>query len=66
MSDRRMRPDDGELDDEIRSHLAVSIKERIDRGEDPVSCAARRAQGARLHARRPRRDAARLATPLVR
>jgi hypothetical protein len=36
-----MRPDDGELDEEIRGHLAVSIKERIDRGEDPVS--ARRA-----------------------
>ena len=41
MTDRGMRPDDGELDEEIRGHLAVSIKERIDRGEDPVS--ARRA-----------------------
>jgi putative ABC transport system permease protein len=41
MKDRAMRPDDGELDEEIRGHLAVSIKERIDRGEDPVS--ARRA-----------------------
>ena len=30
-----MRPDDRELDDEIRGHLALSIKERIERGEDP-------------------------------
>ena len=30
-----MRPQDHELDDEIRGHLAISIKERIDRGEDP-------------------------------
>jgi putative ABC transport system permease protein len=30
-----MRPDDRELDDEIRGHLALAIKERIDRGEDP-------------------------------
>ncbi len=30
-----MRPDDRELDDEIRGHLALSVKERIDRGEDP-------------------------------
>src|SRR5262245_22030901 len=36
-----MRPDEGELDDEIRGHLAINIKERIDRGEDPVR--ARRA-----------------------
>jgi predicted permease len=36
-----MRPDEGELDAEIRGHLAITIKERIDRGEDPVS--ARRA-----------------------
>ena len=32
-----MRPDEGDLDDEIRGHLAINIKERIDRGEDPVS-----------------------------
>ena len=32
---------DRDLDDEIRGHLAISIKERIDRGEDPDS--ARRA-----------------------
>src|SRR5919201_1121374 len=30
-----MRPDDRELDDEIRGHMALSMKERIDRGEDP-------------------------------
>ena len=30
-----MRPDDRELDEEIRGHLALSIKERVDRGEDP-------------------------------
>jgi hypothetical protein len=26
-----------EFDDEIRGHMALSIKERIDRGEDPES-----------------------------
>ena len=36
-----MRPDDRDLDDEIRGHLALSVKDRIDRGEDPD--AARRA-----------------------
>ncbi len=30
-----MRPDERDLDEEIRGHLALSIKERIDRGEDP-------------------------------
>ena len=30
-----MRPDERELDDEIRGHLALSIKERLERGEDP-------------------------------
>ena len=30
-----MRPDDRELDDEIRAHLAISVKERIDAGEEP-------------------------------
>jgi putative ABC transport system permease protein len=30
-----VRPDQHELDEEIRGHLAISIKERIDRGEDP-------------------------------
>jgi putative ABC transport system permease protein len=32
-----MRPDDRELDDEIRGHLAISIQDRIERGEDPES-----------------------------
>ena len=36
-----MRPDESDLNEEIRGHLAIDIKERIDRGEDPVS--ARRA-----------------------
>ena len=36
-----MRPDESDLNEEIRSHLAMDIRERIDRGEDPVS--ARRA-----------------------
>ncbi|HYT65155.1 MAG TPA: ADOP family duplicated permease [Vicinamibacterales bacterium] len=30
-----MRPDDRELDDEIRAHLAISVKQRIENGEDP-------------------------------
>src|SRR5688572_33223760 len=30
-----MRPDERELDEEIRSHLEISVKERIARGEDP-------------------------------
>ena len=30
-----MRPDDRELDDEIRGHLALEIQQRIDRGESP-------------------------------
>ena len=29
------KPDDDELDEEIRGHLALSIQERIARGEDP-------------------------------
>src|SRR3982751_5636262 len=32
-----MRPSRNELDDEIRGHLAISIKERVERGEDPSS-----------------------------
>jgi predicted permease len=30
-----MRPDEGDLTEEIRGHLAIEIKERIERGEDP-------------------------------
>ncbi|MEO8681598.1 MAG: ABC transporter permease, partial [Vicinamibacterales bacterium] len=32
-----MRPDEHDLDDEIRGHLALSIHERIERGESPES-----------------------------
>jgi len=32
-----MCPDKDDLDEEIRGHLAISIKERIERGEDPSS-----------------------------
>ena len=32
-----MRPSQNDLDDEIRGHMALSIKERIERGEDPES-----------------------------
>jgi putative ABC transport system permease protein len=35
-----MRPDERELDDEIRGHIALSIQERIDRGEDPDAARA--------------------------
>lgn len=30
-----MRPDERDLDDEIRGHLALSVKARVERGEDP-------------------------------
>jgi putative ABC transport system permease protein len=30
-----MRPDDQDFDDELRGHLALSVKERVERGEDP-------------------------------
>ena len=30
-----MRPSQTDLDDEIRGHIAISVKERIERGEDP-------------------------------
>ena len=36
-----MRPDERDLDEEIRGHVALSVKERVERGEDPE--AARRA-----------------------
>jgi len=32
-----VRPDTDDLDEEIRGHLALSIRERVARGEDPVS-----------------------------
>src|ERR1044072_6508857 len=33
--ERPERPHERELDDEIRGHLALAIKERVDRGDDP-------------------------------
>src|SRR5580765_2449827 len=30
-----MRPEDRELDEEIRSHIALAVQQRIDRGEEP-------------------------------
>ena len=30
-----MRPDERDLDEEIRSHLSLSVRERVERGEDP-------------------------------
>jgi predicted permease len=30
-----MKPDDRDLDEEIRAHLAISVRERIEAGEDP-------------------------------
>ena len=32
-----MRPRDHDLDEELRGHFALSVKERIDRGEDPAA-----------------------------
>ena len=34
------RPQDRELDDEIRAHLAIDIRERIERGENPEAARA--------------------------
>jgi predicted permease len=39
-----MKPDLNELDEEIRGHMALSVKERVERGEDP--------EAARLAARK--------------
>src|SRR5262245_60674091 len=41
-----MRPDERDIEDELRGHLELNIKERIERGEDPA--AARRAALAEL------------------
>jgi putative ABC transport system permease protein len=41
-----MRPDERDLDEELRGHLALSVQERVERGEDPE--AARRAALADL------------------
>ena len=32
-----MRPEEDDLDEEIRGHLAISIKDRIERGESPAA-----------------------------
>ena len=43
-----MRPDDRDFDEEIRGHLAISVKERIDRGEDlGFECGVERPRGVR-------------------
>lgn len=34
-----MRPGRNDLDDELRGHLALEIKQRIERGEDPEAAA---------------------------
>ena len=41
-----MRPDERDIEDELRGHLELNIKERIERGEEPA--AARRAALAEL------------------
>ncbi len=41
-----MRPDEQEIDEELRGHLAIEIQERVERGEDPAR--ARRAALAEL------------------
>ena len=41
-----MRPDQGDLDDENRGHMALNLKERIERGENPE--AARHVASMRL------------------
>ncbi len=48
-----MRPDEHDVDEEIRSHLAISVRERIERGEDPEAArlAALREFGYVPHAR---------------
>ena len=61
-----MRPDERELDEEIRGHLALSIKERIERGEDPEAARLAALREFGYVPRDPRLDAARLVQPLVR
>ena len=53
-----MRPDDRDIDEEIRGHLAINIKERIDRGEDPETArlAAMREFGYLPHVREQMRQ----------
>ena len=61
-----MRPDLDDLDDEIRGHMAISVKERIERGEDPEAARLAALQGIRQRHAHPRLDARRLAPSLVR
>ena len=53
-----MAPDHNDLDEEIRGHLALSIQERIERGEDPAAAreAALREFGNFLLTRESMRD----------
>ena len=53
-----MQPDDRDFEDEIRGHLALSIRERIENGEDPESArlAARREFGNVTRARESMRE----------
>ncbi len=41
---RRLNQD---LDEEIRAHLAIDQEERVDRGESPQACRAKRPSDAR-------------------
>src|SRR5689334_24061232 len=53
-----MQFDDRDFDDEIRGHLAISVRERIERGEDPEAArqAALREFGNPTLARESMRD----------
>ena len=53
-----MRPEETDFDDEIRAHLALEIRERIERGEDPETarCAAVREFGNVLRTRESMRE----------
>jgi predicted permease len=53
-----VRPDERELDEEIRGHLALSIKDQMERGEDPA--AARQAALRELGGLMPTRESMRV------
>ncbi len=61
-----MGPRQDELDDEIRGHLALSIKERIEPGGGSRRRASRRAERVRQRHAHARFNEARLASSLVR
>ena len=48
-----MRPDERDLDEEIRGHLALSVRERVEAGDDPAAarCAALAEFGSVMRAR---------------